>query len=210
MKIDDKNIRSPKQTRSIETKNKILKTSVKLFCEKGFYKTTTNEIAKTAQIPIGSVYAYFKNKKMILLEILNEYNDYFLENSQSVTEKLSCVNEDGISVDKLKALIKNLIEMLIKIHSETRELNVLFESLSTTVPEVNEMVIKQHKNIENYIYNELKKGEHLYKIKDFEATEIVLYELITSVVHRVFLRNSSIDNDRIINACVDAIYKFLC
>ena len=37
--------RQPRQTRSQATKEKILESAYKLFCERGYYQTTTNHIA---------------------------------------------------------------------------------------------------------------------------------------------------------------------
>lgn len=44
-------------------------TALRLFRDKGIDHTTTNDIAETARIPIGSVYRYFQNKEEIILAI---------------------------------------------------------------------------------------------------------------------------------------------
>ena len=62
-------LREPKQSRSIKMREKILDTAYDIFCKKGYFNTTTNEIAKTAQVSIGSVYFYFKDKEAILLAV---------------------------------------------------------------------------------------------------------------------------------------------
>ncbi|MEG0505690.1 MAG: TetR/AcrR family transcriptional regulator, partial [Raoultibacter sp.] len=51
-------IREPIQRRSIEKKTKIIKAGLDLFCEKGFYRTNTVEIAKAAGVSTGTVYCY--------------------------------------------------------------------------------------------------------------------------------------------------------
>ena len=48
-------VRIPKQKRSIEKKDAIIKASYTLFCEKGYYKTNTAEIAKMAGVDRKSV-----------------------------------------------------------------------------------------------------------------------------------------------------------
>ncbi len=63
-------ISEPKQQRSIEKKRRIIEAGFKLFCEKGFYKTNTAEIAKEAGVSTGIVYRYFPDKKAIFLECL--------------------------------------------------------------------------------------------------------------------------------------------
>lgn len=65
---------TPKQKRSIATKNKIKKTAKKLFAQKGYYTVTSNNIAAAAKVPIGSFYNYFGNKKVVLLELIKEFN----------------------------------------------------------------------------------------------------------------------------------------
>ena len=69
----EKAVRKPRQKRSIETKEKIVSAAYQLFCEKGYYNTTTNEIAQVANVSIGSLYSYFKDKDTIFLEILERF-----------------------------------------------------------------------------------------------------------------------------------------
>ena len=45
--------RVPTQKRSIEKRQKIVKAGFDLFCEKGYYKTNTAEIAKYAGVSTG-------------------------------------------------------------------------------------------------------------------------------------------------------------
>lgn len=65
--------REPIQKRSIEKKQKILKAGFELFCEKGYYKTNTIEIAKCAGVSTGAVYSYFKDKRHIYIASFEEY-----------------------------------------------------------------------------------------------------------------------------------------
>ena len=67
--MDSKKISIPKQKRSIEKKMLIKRTALFLFSEKGYANVSTNEIAKAADIAIGSVYNYFPNKKAIYKEL---------------------------------------------------------------------------------------------------------------------------------------------
>ena len=53
-----KNTRVPKQKRSIAKKNLIKRTALLLFSEKSYANVSTNEIAKTAGVSIGSLYSY--------------------------------------------------------------------------------------------------------------------------------------------------------
>lgn len=78
-------IRVPVQKRSIEKKQKILDVGFELFCEKGYGKTNTVEIAKRAGVSTGVVYCYFKDKRQIYIAAFESY----LKNiSKQLFEKL--------------------------------------------------------------------------------------------------------------------------
>lgn len=66
-------IREPQKVNAIEKKNKIIEAGLRAFGEKGYYKTTTVEIAKLAGVSTGIVYSYFKDKKDILMHALRLY-----------------------------------------------------------------------------------------------------------------------------------------
>jgi AcrR family transcriptional regulator len=54
-----------------ETTERILNTSLSLFCEKGYYATSTEDIAKQAQISKGLLYHYFKSKAEVLAALVD-------------------------------------------------------------------------------------------------------------------------------------------
>lgn len=66
-------VREPKQERSIKKKNKIVKAGYELFSTVGYYNTNTAQIAKQAGVSTGIVYGYFKDKRDILLDVLEIY-----------------------------------------------------------------------------------------------------------------------------------------
>ena len=68
--MGDKDIRVPKQQRSIEKKQRIKDTAVKLMSEKGYHSTSSNEIAKEADVSIGTFYSYFSDKKALYTELV--------------------------------------------------------------------------------------------------------------------------------------------
>lgn len=67
--------RIPIQKRSIEKRKRIMDAGFQLFCEKGYYKTNTIEIAKHAKVSTGTVYSYFNDKKEIYMGAYEAYLD---------------------------------------------------------------------------------------------------------------------------------------
>lgn len=63
----------PLQARGKERFRLILNTAQDLFHERGIEAVTTNDIAVTAGVPIGSVYRYFPNKEAIIMALADKY-----------------------------------------------------------------------------------------------------------------------------------------
>ena len=73
--MNEKETRIPKQKRSIEKKQRIKDAAMKLMSEKGYYKTSSNEIAKEAGVSIGTFYSYFADKKALYAELVADIYD---------------------------------------------------------------------------------------------------------------------------------------
>jgi AcrR family transcriptional regulator len=63
-------VRTPQQARSRRTRLRVLEAAVDCFETSGYDETTTAMIAQRAGVAVGSVYGYFKDKREILLELL--------------------------------------------------------------------------------------------------------------------------------------------
>ncbi|MBI5118626.1 TetR/AcrR family transcriptional regulator [Candidatus Poribacteria bacterium] len=58
--------------KSVAIRESILEAATKVFAKTGFYKAKALEIANKANIAVGTIYNYFKNKDDILISIFNE------------------------------------------------------------------------------------------------------------------------------------------
>lgn len=70
----------PKQERSKQTKEKIVQAAIMLFQERGYERTTSNEIASAAGVSVGSFYVYFTDKRNLLLTIFDRVSDELFKN----------------------------------------------------------------------------------------------------------------------------------
>lgn len=50
----------------------VLKTALKLFTERGYFNTSVHDIQREADVSIGSIYHYFKNKEAIAKALFDE------------------------------------------------------------------------------------------------------------------------------------------
>lgn len=144
----EREVREPKQERSIEKKNKILKAGYELFSNVGYYNTNTAQIAKQAGVSTGIVYGYFKDKRDILLDVLALY----------VEQAFSPVLE---LIDRLEApinyyvLAKDVLDSAITIHRNNAKIHEALHSMSHCDEAVNDRFIKLEDEITLQISNKL-------------------------------------------------------
>lgn len=195
--------RQPKQTRSIKTKEKIRNMAYQLFCEKGYFKTTTNEIAKEAKVSIGSLYFYYRDKDMILVEILDRYNESFLKVHESMNIQLELYRENP------RLWITGFMEEMIKSHRASKEFNKELKILSHSMPEVSAVMEKQQETVRLMTLDYLNAFYDMLRVKDLEAASVVVVNIMSSLVDQIVFQDNPVDDSRIIREGVDAIHQYL-
>lgn len=72
-----------KEREKLRKNREIIETSIKVFSEKGFYGATMQDIAKAAEMGVGTLYQYFKNKDDLyynaILYKFNEFHQFYIE-----------------------------------------------------------------------------------------------------------------------------------
>lgn len=133
-------VRQPQQERSIEKKNRIIEAGYELFSEIGYYGTNTQEIAKRAGVSTGIVYGYFKDKRDILICVLEIY-------IRKVTKPLMVVMKDLKCKDDLDKVVPEILDATIKAHESNARLHNTLHSIAPTDEAVNSAFI----SLENHI-----------------------------------------------------------
>ena len=141
-------VREPKQERSIEKKNRIVQAGFELFSQVGYYNTNTAEIAKRAGVSTGIVYGYFKDKRDILLDVLEIYvKEAFAPVLDMISHLTAPVNFEGT--------IGHVLESAINIHTKYANIHGALHSLSHTDEAVNNKFISLEDEITLAIANKL-------------------------------------------------------
>ena len=104
--------RVPTQKRSIEKRQKIVKAGFDLFCEKGYYKTNTAEIAKYAGVSTGALYSYFEDKRQIFTEAFQQHLDAI---SSELLQQLISLPE----VLELSTFIEKWMDVYIDLYAKS-------------------------------------------------------------------------------------------
>jgi len=88
-----------------QTRKDILQASLNMFCEKGYTRTTLDDIAKSINLTKGAIYWYFRNKPDILMALIQE--DF--KNTQA---KLEMHNPNPMTLKELKDNFLVLADMV--------------------------------------------------------------------------------------------------
>lgn len=194
-------IRKPRQTRSIETKHKIIEAGLDIFCEKGYYNTTTAEIAKVAGVSTGIVYGYFRDKKDVFLQSLDLY---FSRIQKPIEETINAAGAD----ESLEQTLREFVDAFITSHRENALSHEEMIAMSHLDPDVNEAFIKSERE-----YTALIK-DHLLKlgldVPDMEEKVHIAYNMIDSLCHEcVYHQHADIDCSVMKNKTVELmLYLF--
>lgn len=91
----------------------ILDAAREIFLEKGYYPTTSEEIARRAGVGKGTIYQYFESKKEIFLEMQIGYMDAYSKNIST------CIHADASLQENIHSLVRSHldhIDILVKYH----------------------------------------------------------------------------------------------
>lgn len=99
------------------TKEKILKTALKVFSEKGYYATNVDEIVEKSETSKGGFYFHFPSKKELFLTLVDEMTSILfkkiekeVQKSNDVVEQIEKALEKGVRVfTKYRSLAKFLL-----------------------------------------------------------------------------------------------------
>ncbi len=192
-------IRTPKQQRGIETKKQIIKAAFKLFAEKGIHGTNSKEIAKKAGVSIGSFYSYFKNKKNLLLEMLE---DYVEQHYRAVWQTLS-----NLSIGELdRSNIKKIIQGAFKAYDISPEFHRQTHALRYSEPDIKRIYDREREREVYQIQYLIEKNiDSLTGIKDPQAMAMVIHNAVENVAHTVKFLGTGIEEERLVAALADMI-----
>lgn len=141
--------RFPRQRRSQIVFDKIIATAKNLFEQEGYAHVSTNKIAATANLSIGSVYQYFTSCESIALAVYeNSCSSAALKMKRRTLDVLSCPLE--ASIPKSIAWIFDMFEedryVLLQLISEVPELRHASQPLSydALIQHTTRMFFAQH------------------------------------------------------------------
>ncbi len=142
--------RVPVQSRAIEKKKRILAATFKIVGAKGYANTDTVDIAKAAGISVGTLYAYFRNKREIFLEASS---GFYAELRKRLEENIP---ETMVSTNPA-AEVRLVLNSLLSINREYRFFQKEFVALSFSDEEIKKIYQARRMEIVEYLLPRLRK-----------------------------------------------------
>lgn len=192
--------RVPKQQRSIEKKQRIKDAAIKLMSEKGYHSTSSNEIAKAADVSIGTFYSYFKDKKELYIELVADIYNIVLEpvDFSSLPEDMSI--EDTVYM---------YISYIFKGHSVMIEFQREIASLSEQSDEFREIEMEHKKEVSAMLIHMLGDYKDQIKVKDLKTASYIILTMVEAVVHDTMFHNKGKNKKAVTQELTAMIVNYL-
>jgi AcrR family transcriptional regulator len=195
--------RQPRQSRSQATKEKILESAYRLFCERGYYQTTTNHIAESAGVSIGSLYSYYKDREEILSDLLIQFDSSLNRALDDLSQETElCKSDIGLWV-------KRVIERMVSLRRPTHELYDQLRSLKYSYPRVAEVLHQQKTRETEIILEYLRLNRTIVRVKNLDVAAFVVQGMIEVVVDEMVSPEDGHSPPKILAATVEAICYYL-
>ena len=194
-------IREPIQKRSIEKKEKIIKSGFELICEKGYYNTNTAEIAKNAGVSTGIVYQYFKDKHDIFIEALKKYADNIFYPMLNVAIK-------EFDKNNLQSIFKKMVDTFVQNHKLSQSAHEEIMAMAHSDKEVAFYFHKREMDMTIKICEILMQNG--FSEKNLMEKSHIIIGLIDNLCHEiVYHKHSELNYDIMTNICINSIIDIL-
>lgn len=194
--------RIPTQKRSIEKRNRIIEKGFELMCEKGFYNTSTPDIAEAAGVSTGIIYQYFNDKKDIFIEGIKNYS------SNIMYPMLNLLKTKKFEINNLEKLLKNMLNNFIKTHTMSKKAHEELVAMSHLDDDVGEILKNYEFEMTEKIVT-LLESNNIY-IKNSKEKVHIIYGIIDNFCHEVvYHKHDKINYDIMQNEVINIIVNIL-
>lgn len=195
----------PKQARSRQTKEKIIQAAILLFQERGYEKTTSNDIAAEAGVSVGSFYVYFTDKRQLLLTIFDRLANELFKNI------FDGMKPEHLFDAELKQRIKQAVANAIVDKQRHSGLHRVIHELVLKDAEFAD----RHKNV---MERSIRRLQELISLAnkagltwdiDVDAAAFVVHRVVFDLSQDYVTGCCEFDKNRAIEALSNMIYRFL-
>ena len=193
----------PVQERADVTRNDILEAALTVFSEKGYAGANTKNIAAAAGVATGSVYRYFKNKKVIFIEVMNLLQARM---SIDIFEKARKELEEGKS---LRDALRLLGLYSVESHRSNRMFFREVMALEATDEEIAAIGRERGRRIRAKLLEFMLSQKEYIKVDDFDAVAELVHLVVEEVSRQAVIFDSDVGEDRLVHQMVIMLERYL-
>lgn len=195
----------PKQSRSVETFNSILKAAADLFEQRGYAQTTTHQIAAEAGVSVGALYRYFEDKQAVIKEL------YQRETSRLRQRVLEEINIAELVGQDIPVLVQSTLTLAFSIYSERPGLRRVLSEQARKIPELAVLRRSQEQQMHQAVRQILGIAPGV-RLPDLEVGAYLVCLFMESLIDDYLLYrqgDSEFDQERIVAAAADFIMRYV-
>jgi AcrR family transcriptional regulator len=195
-------VRIPKQARAVHTRQRIIKAGLQEFSQKGIHDANTSGIARRARVSVGTFYLYFKNKRTLLLEILEDFLD------QVFSTVWKGINQQA-SIDLDKEGLRSIIENVFEAYAIAPEFLRQSHALRYSDPDIKQRYDREREREITQISQFLESDIGRFNISDTYAAAIIIHNAVESVAHTAMFLGPSVEKDRLVDELTHMLHSYL-
>ena len=159
-------------------KEKVLKTGLELFCNKGYNSLGIDEICKITGMTKGAFYNAFKSKENFLLQGLKAYGEITVTR---LTSQLSKENNKPRAIDRLKDLYDSMFDAQPKVNFMGCMVNNMMSELGGNNPKVGSAAAIEFNSFIRAIEPSVKEAQ-----EDGDLLSSIDSKTLTELLHSTF------------------------
>lgn len=191
----------PRQQRSRATVETVLEATARVLVRRGFDGLTTNAVAETAGISIGSLYQYFPNKEALVAALIEKHLE---DMSAALLSELT-----RVAALPMAQAVRAVIELTIQAHAIEPELH---QVLTEQVPRIGRLArIRELETIcHRMVAGILAARREELAIRDPDLAAFVIVASLEAVIHRAALISSDLLRDpRLVDEACTLVTRYL-
>ncbi len=182
------------QTRSRATVAALVEATARILVRDGFDKASTNRIAQTAGVSVGTLYQYFPSKEALVAAVVDRHSREILAKVRGELAE--------VMMQPLEEAVRTLVAVAVEAH---RIDPALHRVLAEQIPRVGELEDVATFNWENYAlfrrYLELHR--HELRVDDLDLASFVCVTSIEALTHNAVLHHAEMLSDSAMEALVE-------
>jgi AcrR family transcriptional regulator len=193
----------PKQKRGWRTRQRLVRAATRLFSEKGYDSTTTNQISKRAGVSVGIFYKYFRDKREIFLEIYRNYSTQIERTAVAELDPKKWRREN------IREIIRSHLRIVYESHKADPGLLHAFGQIAWKDAEFqsvrNEIRLFVRKTLENL----LRERSSEICVSNIPVAAFVIDEAVEACIHQNIFFDASFDQDELLEELARMVTSYI-